>query len=95
MSRQMVPMVGEGMLDHDVLTWVPMGEDVECSAEGISSRKFENMSSVKWQHMECVTEFRDLKVKCEKESKLPSLQGWGPGSTIMELGKPRGLLLPP
>lgn len=87
----MVPMVEEGTLDHHVLTWVLMGEEVECSVGGISSHKFENMSSVKWQHMECVTEFRDLKVRYEKESKLPSLQGWGPGATIMELGQPRGL----
>lgn len=74
MSCQLVPMVEEGMLDHDVLTWALMGEEVECSVEGISNNKFENISSVKWQQMECITESKYLKVKYEEESKLPNLQ---------------------
>ena len=38
-SRPMVPTVEEGVLDPDVLTRVLMGDEVECSAGGISSLK--------------------------------------------------------
>lgn len=38
-------MIERRCLGKGVLTWVLMGEEVECSVEGIPSNEFENMSS--------------------------------------------------